>query len=192
LSSQRVSNASAGQLCNDEAMFVFPVDGKDVSVSDGRLFAIYLRDHYAGSAAGLALAQRLQRQNRDEAYAGELAALVVAIAADRQKLARLMYVLGVRPDPVKVLIARGGERLARLKRNGRLLSYSPLSRLIDLETLLLGITGKRALWAALRTTAGGLPEALETMELDQLLASAETQLEQVERLRLRAAGAVLA
>src|SRR5579862_2911052 len=166
--------------------------GRNVRVSDGRLFAIYLRDHYAGSAAGLDLVQRLQRQNRDEAYADELAALAVAIAADRQKLARLMDVLGVRPDPVKVIIARVGERLARLKRNGRLLSYSPLSRLIELETLLLGITGKRALWAALKTTGGRLPAALGTMELDQLLASAETQLEQVERLRLRAAGAVLA
>ena len=41
------------------------------------------------------------------------------------------------------------EKLGRLKPNGQILGYSPLSRLVELETLALGITGKRSLWEAL-------------------------------------------
>ena len=41
------------------------------------------------------------------------------------------------------------EKLGRLKLNGRLRGYSPLSRQLELEGLLVGITGKMALWKTL-------------------------------------------
>ena len=47
-----------------------------------------------------------------------------------------------------------GEKLGRLKLNGQLLGYSPLSRLIELEGLMLGIAGKLAMWIALSSRSG--------------------------------------
>ena len=42
------------------------------------------------------------------------------------------------------------EKIGRLKPNGQLTGYSPLSRVVELEGLALGITGKLSLWKALR------------------------------------------
>lgn len=48
--------------------------------------------------------------------------------------------------------AWAAEKLVRLKLNGRLRGYSPLSRLLELEMLHIGITGKLELWQALQRT----------------------------------------
>ena len=67
--------------------------------------------------------------------------------------------LGVGQGKLKPLAAVLGERLGRLKLNGRLRGYSPLSRLDELELLQIGVVGKRRLWRALEHThAGDLPD----------------------------------
>ena len=43
-----------------------------------------------------------------------------------------------------------GELIGRLKANGRFRQRSPLSNVVELELLALGIMGKRKLWEALR------------------------------------------
>ena len=53
--------------------------------------------------------------------------------------------LGVAQGRLKPLAAVFGERLGRLKLNGRLWGYSPLSRLDELELLQIGVVGKRML-----------------------------------------------
>ena len=47
---------------------------------------------------------------------------------------------------LKELVALAGEKVGRLKPNGQVRGYSPLSRLLELETLSVGISGKLALW----------------------------------------------
>ena len=54
-------------------------------------------------------------------------------------------------DRVKVTAAWVGEKAGRLKPNGQLTGYSPLSRVVELEGLSLGIEGKRLLWVSLGT-----------------------------------------
>ena len=71
--------------------------------------------------------------------------------------------LGVEPDRAKDTLSRIAERVGRLKLNGRLLRRSPLSDLLELETLVVGITAKQALWASLRE----VPD-IQIEELDQL------------------------
>jgi hypothetical protein len=46
-------------------------------------------------------------------------------------------------DKVKNIAAWGIEKVGRLKLNGQLTGYSPLSRVVELEGLLAGIAGKR-------------------------------------------------
>lgn len=148
--------------------------------------AIYLNDHLLGSTVGRDLARRIA--GRDDAYAAELVRVAAEIDEDRERLIALMERLDVGRDRLKTIAGWVGEKAARLKLNGHLLSLSPLSRMEELEMLSLGIEGKASLWRALR--ASGDPR-LDPAELDELLERAEGQREHVEALRLRAAAETL-
>lgn len=93
-----------------------------------------------------------------------------------------MRQIDVRPSAMKVGFVRIAERLGRVKLNGRLLQRSPLSRVIELEVLVVGIRGKEALWSALLTTE----LSLEGIDLDALVKSARSQGGEVDELRLSA------
>ncbi len=155
----------------------------------GNLLAIYLNDHLAGSTAGVELARRLRRSNEDDPEFGPVLAEVCAeIEADRETLKAVMDQLGVGQSKVKPLAAVLAERLGRLKLNGRLRGYSPLSRLDELELLQVGVAGKRRLWRALEHThASDLPE----LELGALAERATEQLRRLEALHLKAADLAL-
>jgi len=150
----------------------------------------YLNDHLAGSVVGLGLARRAAKHNRDSPYARELRAIADEIGEDKRTLEQLMRSLTIRRDPVKRLGAWVGERLGRLKPNRRMVRYSPLSRLEEIEMLTLGVTGKLSLWRGLQHAAGGQP-GLSAWRLDDLSARAESQQQRLEELRLRAAGDAL-
>jgi hypothetical protein len=152
----------------------------------GRLLAIYLNDHLAGATGGVALARRARDNDRDGGAATPLAKVCAEIESDRETLTEMMSELGVNRDPIKPVIAWFGEKLARLKPNGRVRGYSPLSRLVELEMLHLGIAGKRDLWAGLEAT---LNQRLSHFDLPQLIARADAQRDQIERLRRAAAAA---
>ena len=90
------------------------------------------------------------------------------------------------PDRVKEALGWAGEKLGRLKLNGQLLGYSPLSRLVELEALMLGITGKLAMWQAVRIALADDPR-LAGFDLEHLAERAKLQRRTVESLRRRAA-----
>jgi hypothetical protein len=74
-------------------------------------------------------------------------------------------------------------RVGRLKRNGQLRGYSPLSRVLELEALSVGIAGKLALWKTLeRVPDPG--RRLRAFDLNHLIERALRQREEVEELRL--------
>jgi hypothetical protein len=152
---------------------------------DSELLPIYLNDHLAGSTAGLELARRLLRSNSRNEYGADLARLAGEIEQDRESLQSIMRDLHVGVDRVKVAVGWTAEKVGRLKLNGRLLSYSPLSRLMELEVLMLGVTGKLALWRTLRQLAAE-DSRLDRRDLDRLIERAAGQLQEVETLRERA------
>jgi hypothetical protein len=154
--------------------------------TDRELLPIYLQDHFAGATAGADLARRAAHSNRDsEGYNAPLRELAREIDEDRDSLRSLMGQLHVRIDPVKALAAWTGEKMGRLKLNGRLFTYSPLSRLEEVELLALGVTGKRALWRTLHLLAAQQPH-LSARELEHLIGRADEQLEKIEACRRRA------
>jgi hypothetical protein len=116
---------------------------------DPKLGGIYLNDHLAGSTVGRELAKRAAGSNEGTELGAFLTDLVEKIVEDRDTLRDVMRRLELREDPVKRAVALVGERAGRLKLNGSLRSYSPLSRVVELEGLALGVTGKLALWRAL-------------------------------------------
>lgn len=144
---------------------------------------IYLNDHYAGSTAGAELAKRAARNNRGNAEFGPaLTRLASEIDEDRNALKRVMDRLDVREDRIKSTLFWVGEKLGRLKLNGELLQSSPLSRVVELEGLLTGVSGKLSLWRTLLELAPQ-DDRLEAGELDGLATRAEDQLVRLHALR---------
>lgn len=151
--------------------------------------AIYLQDHFAGSTVGVELVKRAAAANEDSSYGSELATLAAEIKADREELKQLMDDLDVGPDRLKVTGGWIGEKLGRLKLNGSLLEYSPLSRLIEIEGLFLGVSGKLALWENLMLSHG---ERIGSIDVAELAERARSQQSRLEELRRRAAAEALA
>ena len=152
---------------------------------DDRLLGIYLNDHLAGATAGVELSRRLHQQNRQTPFGDDLGRIQQEIEEDRETLRTVMKRLGATENPLKTTAAWMAERAGRLKMNGRILGYSPLSRLEELEALRLGVEGKVALWQLLKETRGADPR-LEGLDLDALRARGERQSGDLEALRLRA------
>lgn len=135
------------------------------------------------------MARRLRGSNKDSPEFGPAVAEICAeIEDDRETLKAVMRQLGVGESRLKPLAALLGERLGRLKPNGQLRGYSPLSRLDELELLQVGVAGKRRLWRALERTH---PDELERFELDALAERATSQLRRLETLHLKAASLAL-
>jgi hypothetical protein len=148
-----------------------------------KLLAIYLNDHLAGATVGTSLSKRIAGQNRDNEFGPVFERLHEEIDEDRDVLRAVMRKVGAKEDPVKRVVAFVAERAGRLKLNGSLVSYSPLSRVVEIEGLALGVTGKLALWRSL-----GEVQAEELTEFDfaALAVRAEAQQETIEGQRLAA------
>jgi hypothetical protein len=151
-----------------------------------KLLRIYLQDHHAGATTGLELARRIRGSNKGNEYGAVMAPIVDEIAADRKALESVMDDLGFGADMVKDLGAWALEKAGRLKLNGQITGYSPLSRVVELEGLMTGITGKIGLWAALLQIAPDEPR-LDAARLERLRERGESQRATVEELRERAA-----
>ena len=149
-----------------------------------RLLGLYLQDHHAGATTGVELARRAARSNRGGAYGAELDLIVAEIEEDVLSLEQIMSTLGVKPDRRKDAAGWLGEKLGRLKRNGTWTSYSPLSRLVELEGLMLGVRGKQGLWEALAEAPAA---AMLSAEVERLAERARDQFSRLEALRRRAA-----
>jgi hypothetical protein len=152
--------------------------------------SIYLNDHLAAATAGAGLARRAAGSNAGTGYGPVLEDVADEIEDDRAALVGVMQRLSVGQDHLKAALAWGAERAGRLKLNGELLGYSPLSRLEEIEMLSLGVEGKLALWRALRDTHAGDPR-LADVDFDDLVERARSQRRRLERQRVRAAAEAL-
>ena len=151
------------------------------------LLGIYLNDHLAGAIAGRELAKRSAKSNQGTEFGPFLQDLAAEIEEDERSLRMVMDRLDVKPNPVKDSGAWLAEKIGRLKLNGSLTGYSDLSRVVELEGLTVGITGKVALWRSLQESPPADAATLQGVDLDELLARAEKQRDGVEEQRVKAA-----
>ena len=146
----------------------------------GKYLGIYLRDHLASAVAGLELAGRLHNRERDGALGDEFETLLQAISEDRRSLEQIMEKLDISASSVKNSTAWLGEKLGRLKLNGRIVRRSPLAPVYELEGLAMGTRGKRALWESLKTSP--VQSELSEFDFDELIARADAQMELIREL----------
>ncbi len=119
------------------------------------LLVIYLQDHDAASQAGHALARRCAASNTDTELGRYLVdRFLPELDDERATLVEVLAAVGAGPCQFKRLALRAGEIAGRLKPNGRVRSYSPLSRVIELEALVAGVNAKLRLWVVVETVAG--------------------------------------
>ncbi len=150
-----------------------------------RLVAIYLNDQLALGVAGRELARRAERENAGTELGRLLQRLALEVTEDVDTLERIMKRLDLPVSSVKRPLALAAERVARLKPNGRVRGYSPLSRLLELESLALGLEGKKVLWSNLRDLAG-VSGRLDDVDFDALIERARRQRDELEPHRVEA------
>lgn len=150
------------------------------------LLGIYLNDHLAGATAGAGRARHLANASRGTALASDLDPLATEIAQDREILKELMRRLDIPARRYKICAGWVLEQAGRLKSNGRVVRRSPLSTMVELEALRMGVTGKVAVWQTLRRLSD-TEDRLTPQLLDDLLDRAHRQLRTLEELHLQQA-----
>lgn len=148
-----------------------------INPADNRYVHIYLTDHWTAAAGGVALARRICRENRSSPWLDRLQDVANEIAADDRTLSSVRLALGDRRGQWRRSLARAMEFMSRLKLNGRVVGYSPLSRVVESEGLLSGIFAKQRLWSALDIAN---LRVLDGNDFKDLIKRAERQLETVE------------
>lgn len=152
-----------------------------------RYLGIYLNDHMAGAVGALELARRLLAAEGQGAAAEFMGRLVSELDEDRSELQGLMDRLGIVRNPLKTRAAWAAEKVGRLKLNGRLIRRSPLSLVEEVEVLELGVEGKLAMWRALREIQAR-DDRFKDLDVQRLIDRATRQRDELERIRLEAAG----
>lgn len=146
--------------------------------SDAKMLRrIYLNDHRTGATGAKALVERMISSNEGTPLGETLGVIRKELDEDAKALETVMRHLGATPNPAKNLAALVGERVGRLKFNGRLRGYSPLSRVLEIEGLMAGIDMKRRMWESLQVLAGG--DELAGIDLVRYMQRADSQRERL-------------
>jgi hypothetical protein len=151
-----------------------------------RNLSTYLNDHLAGSVAALELLDRLVETYDGEPMGRFFHKLRREIESDQATLQRLIKKLGAEESKARKAAGWLAEKLARAKIP---LSKSPegaMGLFLALEALLLGITGKHALWRTLTAASKNTPE-LAQVDYVTLQKRALEQRDRVEAKRLEVA-----
>jgi hypothetical protein len=156
-----------------------------------KYLATYLNDHLMGATTGVELVRRIANEHKGTELGAYAASLGPEIEADRDALLDIMRTVGASPAQLKVAAGWALEKVGRLKPNAELLSRSPLTPLVELEGLSLGLEGKRARWMAL-AEVDEVARQVGRDRLTELTERAERQRADVEQRRLAAARGGLA
>lgn len=150
------------------------------------LLSSYLNDHLAAATASVALFERTTQNFRDTPWEGELRSLTAEVVADRESWLTAMEALDVDASRTKQIVGLVGERLGRLKPNGRLFHRTPMTDLVELEGLRVAVATKINALQVLRAVAVQDPR-LDQEGLQRLLDRSQGQAERLYRLHLQVA-----
>lgn len=156
-------------------------DGRDPE----RLLELYLGDHLGGAAGAIQVVGRSRDRNAGNQFGEFLAGFHRELEEERESLERIARKLGARPPKWKAGLGTVAAALGSLKPSGHLVTYSPLSRVLEMESLTMAVEGKLQLWDTLRFIDVG-SRGVSADELDRLTAQARTQLESLRTLHREA------
>lgn len=149
----------------------------------------YVNDHLGGAALGSELAARIRDRNEGTPLGELMTRLAAEVEADRRDLEALADALDVSRNPVKQAGGWAAEKWSRIKFSGAGSGDAGHGNFMAIETLTLGVAGKRCLWRAL-DLVGDRYEAIDRGEMASLIERADAQLEALEAARLEVAAAI--
>lgn len=138
------------------------------------LLGIYCNDHLAAAMSGIELVSRMLGEHRGTPDEARLEELLGQLREERASLMAMTKALGLPVRFYKQAAAWVAEKAARAKLNGRLLSRSPLSSLVEFEFIANAVLIKRAGFETLRELAEVEPR-LDKVELERLIHQADSQ-----------------
>jgi len=147
---------------------------------DRELLGLYLSDHLTGATAGLGRIERMVRDYGDLPHHAELAELAAQVRRERELYVRLLGELGLPRRRHRQLLAGAAERLGRLKLNGRGVSRSPMSVVLETELMRSAVVGKLGGWQTLEEHADDL--GLDPAQFRGLVELVQRQLATLDRL----------
>lgn len=147
---------------------------------DEKLLGLYLSDHLTGATAGLGRLRRMAKDFTDTPVHAELDGLAAEVAREREQLRQLIHDLGIRQRPHRQAAAWLAEHAGRLKLNGRLLSRSPMTLVLESELMRSAVLGKIGGWQTLEELAPQL--GLEPATFTRLIAEGQAQIEALDRV----------
>jgi hypothetical protein len=180
------------RLCVDPELLTSRLLKEARSVSAGmskKELAIYLNDHLAGSVGALELIDHLIETYSEKPLGQFFRDLRIEIEADQSSLKDLIEKLGEKESPVRQAGAWVAEKLSRSKIRLSDSEEGKMGLLHALESLTLGITGKRGLWTALSASSDHLPR-LRELDYARLERRAVEQFDRVEAKRLEIASEI--
>jgi hypothetical protein len=145
-----------------------------------RAFAVYLNDHLAGSSTALWTTARLAATHRDDAIGQFLSTFRHQLVDERNAIRSLLERLPAQESVVKRTIGVVGAALI-WTRAALPLPGTP-SMLEDLESLAIGVWGKRLLWGTLARVAAA-DDRFADIDVERLARLAEDQERELVRLR---------
>jgi hypothetical protein len=157
------------------------------SSNDNRNLRIYLNDHLAGSTGGLALARRGRKNSTDPDRTRMWESVAIEVEEDREVLLEVMGHLSVSKNPVKAAVSWFAEKAGRFKPNGQFTGPSDLGQFLELEMMLLGVTGKLSLWEALAQLDD---PRLGDIDFSRLIERAESQQDRLNGHRVDLANSI--
>jgi hypothetical protein len=138
------------------------------------LLGIYCNDHLAAATGGIELVSRMLDTHKGGRFEGPLEDLLGELREERSALRSSMAALDIPVRQYKQVASWIGEKLARAKLNGHLLSRSPLSDLVEFEFIATAVLAKRAGFETLRALAEVEPR-LDAALLHRLVEQADQQ-----------------
>lgn len=149
--------------------------------------SVYLNDHLAGANAAFAVLGALEDVPGFKLWVNHLRD---EIASDRQVLESLMSDLKIEPGMLRQAMGRLTGKLGDIKTRVEDPSGGHLRELELLETLSLGIEGKKTLWVTLQSVAAH-EAAIPKLDYERLITRAAEQRVEVEMRRLDVAWTAL-
>ena len=156
---------------------------------NAELLGIYVNDHQAAATGGNELVGRMIGVHRGTRWQQPLEQLRDELHEERAALRRVAEALDIPVRQYKQVGVWLAEKITRAKLNGRLLSRSPLSDLVEFEFLASAVRGKRSGFETLRIVAE-VDQRLDRAELDRLIDQAHRQYEWLTEARREVAAEV--
>lgn len=149
-------------------------------VMSSDLLELYLSDHLTGATAGANRIARMADDFVDTPVFAQLGQLADQISAERDFLERIINDLGLKQKPYRQAVAWVGERVGRLKGNGKVVERSPMTMLLETELMRGAVNAKIGGWESLREHADTL--GLDPAVFDAMIKNSYKQVELLEEV----------